>query len=55
VEVAGEGDLDPLADPEGAVRLDVDADVGREQREVVRSGRARESECQESRGAERRG
>ena len=54
VEVAGEGDLDPLADPERAVRLDVDPDVGREQREVVRPGSARESECEECRGAERR-
>jgi hypothetical protein len=35
VEVAGEGDLELLAYSEGAVRLDVDRDVGREEREVV--------------------
>jgi len=35
VEVAGEGDVESLADPERAVRLDVDGDVGREEREVV--------------------
>jgi hypothetical protein len=35
VEVAGEGDLKLLADPEGAVRLDVDGDVGRDERKVV--------------------
>jgi hypothetical protein len=55
VEVAREGDLDALADPERAVRLHVDADVGGEQREVVRPRGAGESECQESRGAERDG
>jgi hypothetical protein len=35
VEVAREGDLDPLADPECPVRLDVDGDVGGEKREAV--------------------
>jgi len=55
VEVAREGDLESLADPERAVRLDVDADVGGEQREAVRPGGSRESECDESRSAERRG
>jgi hypothetical protein len=35
VEIAREGDLDPLADPERAVRLNVDRDVRREEREVV--------------------
>ena len=35
VEVARERDLEPLADAERAVRLDVDGDVGREQREAV--------------------
>jgi len=35
VEVAREGNLDPLADPESPVRLDVDRDVGGEKREAV--------------------
>jgi hypothetical protein len=35
VEVAGERGLDPLADAERAVVLDVDGDVRRDQREVV--------------------
>jgi hypothetical protein len=37
VEVAREGDLDPLADPERAVRLDVDRDVRGKEPEVVGS------------------
>jgi hypothetical protein len=45
VEVAREGDLDPLADPERAVRLDVDRDVRGEEREVVGSRDSREGEC----------
>jgi hypothetical protein len=52
VEVARERRLDPLADAERAVVLDVDGDVGREQREVVsrRSCRERKnSGCGESR------
>jgi len=47
VEVAREGDLEPLADPEGAVRLHVDADVGGEQREGVRPSGAGEGEGEE--------
>jgi hypothetical protein len=54
VEVAREGDLEPLADPQRAVRLDIDTDVRGQQREVVRPGGCRESECGESRSAERR-
>jgi len=42
MEVAREGDLDPLADPESAVRLDVDGDVGGEEREAVSSRSTRE-------------
>jgi len=44
VEVAREGDLEPLAYPERAVGLDVDADVGGEQREPVRPGDSRQRE-----------
>ncbi len=49
-EVAREADLEPLAHPERAVGLDVDRDVGLEQREAVGVRGARESE----RRAERR-
>ena len=44
VEAAREGDLEPFADPEGAVRLDVDGDVRREEREAVRARGGREDE-----------
>jgi hypothetical protein len=47
VEVAREGDPEPFADPERAVRLDVDPDVGGEQREAVCPGGAGESEGDE--------
>jgi hypothetical protein len=38
VEVAREGDFEALADPYGAVRPDLDADVCGEERERVRPG-----------------
>ena len=44
VEVTREGDLEAFADPERAVRLDVDGDVPGEEREAVR---ARETRCGE--------
>jgi hypothetical protein len=44
VEVAREGDVEAFADPERAVRLDVDGDVRREEREAIR---ARETRCRQ--------
>ena len=44
VEVAGEGDIDALADPERAVGLDLDGEVGREKREAVGMRGTREGE-----------
>jgi hypothetical protein len=44
VEVAGEGRFDPFAYPERSVRLDVDGNVGREEREAVGSRAAWERE-----------
>jgi hypothetical protein len=41
MEAAGERNFEPLADAERAVRLDVDGDVGREQREAVSRGGGR--------------
>jgi hypothetical protein len=52
MEAAGERNFEPLADAERAVRLDVDGDVGREQREAVSRGGGRngkEDGCGESR------
>jgi hypothetical protein len=49
VEVAREGDLEPLAHAERAVLLDVDRDVGLEQREAVGAGGAGKGECCDSR------
>lgn len=43
-EVPRECDLEPFADPERAVVLDVDRDVCREQREAVSARRIRQSE-----------
>jgi hypothetical protein len=45
VEVAGEGGLDALADPECTVGLYVDGNVGREEREAVGAGRAGQRKC----------
>lgn len=40
VEVTRERDLEALADPERAVGLDLDRDVGREEREAVGASQA---------------
>ena len=54
-EIAGEGDLEPLADAERAVRLHVDGDVGLEQGEAVGVRDARKSEsCDRDEAANQR-
>jgi hypothetical protein len=55
VEVARECDLDPLADTERAVRLDVDRDIRGEEREVVGSRDSGEGERRERGRRERAG
>jgi hypothetical protein len=52
VEVTRERRLDPLADAERAVVLDVDGDVGREQREAL--GRSGSWKCKRPERDERR-
>ena len=52
-EVAREADLEPLAHPERAVRLDVDCDVGLEQREAVGVGSAGEASAAQREGERR--
>jgi hypothetical protein len=52
VEVAGERHLEALADPQGAVLLDVDGDVGCEQGKTVgacRAGKGESCDCGEGR------
>jgi hypothetical protein len=53
VEVAREGDLEPFADSERSVRLDVDPDVRGEEREAVRASGAGQRERNERRRRER--